>query len=84
MLTVWNEYSARIIEAAGIAPASLVPQVDIQHSHYVEPTWACLHIACTDFGLRELVANWHLLSPDAKETILGIARGEGDFSRAGV
>ena len=70
--------------AAGIALPSLISQIDIQQSHYVEPPRPCLHVACTAFGLRELVANWHLLSPDAKETILGIARGEGDFSRVGV
>jgi hypothetical protein len=72
------------VEAAGIAPGSLVPQVDTQQSHYVEPTWVCLHIACTDFGLRELVANWHRLSADARKTIVGIARSLVDLPRAGV
>jgi hypothetical protein len=71
------------MEAAGIAPASLISQVATQDSTCGDTPPRCLHIACTDFGLRELVLNWHRLSADARETIVGIARGQGDFSDAG-
>ena len=37
----------------------------------------CLH----RFRSAELVANWHRLSADARETIVRIARGQGEFSR---
>ena len=43
----------------------------------------CLHTACTDLALRELVSCWHRLTPDVRETIVRIARGQGDFSRVG-
>jgi len=39
----------------------------------------CLHIACTDLALRELVANWHRLSADVRRKITEMARGEGIF-----
>ena len=34
-----------------------------------------LHIACTDIGLREVVASWHRLSADVREKITQLARG---------
>jgi hypothetical protein len=73
----------RILEAAGIAPASPNSQILTQESSCGNPAPPCLHIACTYFGLRELVVCWHLLTPDVRETIVKIARGQGDFSLVG-
>jgi hypothetical protein len=68
---------------AGIAPASLNPQVVSPHDSCVNTPPPCLHTVCTDLALRELVASWHRLTPDVRETIVRIARGHGDFSRVG-
>jgi hypothetical protein len=71
------------MEAAGIAPASKIPQAGTQHGSYVDTPPPCLHIACTDLALREMVACWHLLSVNVRETIVRISRGQRDISRAG-
>jgi hypothetical protein len=47
------------------------------------PLPPCLHTACTDFALRELVACWQQLSAGVRERIVRIARGQGDISRVG-
>jgi hypothetical protein len=33
-----------------------------------------LHDGCTDAALRELVINWHLLTPAAREKNIDVAR----------
>ena len=71
------------MERAGIAPASRNPQVVIQHDSCVDTPSPCLHTACTDFALRELVACWQQLSAGVRERIVRIARGQGDISRVG-
>jgi hypothetical protein len=71
------------VGAAGIAPACQNAQSILQQQSCVNTTPPCLHIACTDFDLRELVASWRRLSADVKETIVRIARGEGDCSPLG-
>jgi hypothetical protein len=63
------------VEAAGIAPASRNSQAYTQHSTCGDTPLPCLHIACTDFGLRKLVACWHTLSADVREKIMALARG---------
>ena len=78
-----NRKPGQIVEAAGIAPASHIPEVLTPHSTCVDTPPPCLHTACTDLALRELVASWHRLTPDVRETIVRIARGQGDFSRVG-
>jgi hypothetical protein len=45
------------------------------------PIPPCLHIACTDFALRELVACWHRLAADVRERIIELAR-RGDPARS--
>jgi hypothetical protein len=62
------------VEAAGIAPATEIPQAVSHHITWVEEGWQWLHYVCTDAALRELVANWHCLSPSVKAAILDLAR----------
>jgi hypothetical protein len=73
----------RQMEEAGIAPASRFSQADTQNDSYVEVPTNCLHTACSDLALRELVACSHRLSPDVRETIVRIARGRRGFSHIG-
>ena len=35
----------------------------------------CLHTVCEDAGLRELVANWHRVTPSVKDAIMALLRG---------
>ena len=80
----WQKlYLLTLSRAAGIAPASRNPQVVMQHDRCVDTPPPCLHTACTDFALRELVACWQQLSADVRERIVRIARGQGDISRVG-
>jgi len=62
------------VEAAGIAPASQIPQIVSQHSTWLEQGYQSLHDVCTDAVLRELVANWHRLVPSVRAAILDLAR----------
>jgi hypothetical protein len=62
------------LEAAGIAPASQNPQTITQEDSCVDTNPPCLHLACTDLALRELVIAWRQLSAEARETIVKIAR----------
>ena len=55
------------MEAAGIAPASQIPQVVSQHDTCVEHGCQWLHYVCTEEALQELVANWHRLTPAVRE-----------------
>jgi hypothetical protein len=71
------------VEAAGIAPAAQNSEADSQDSTCVDAPPPCLHIACADFGLRELVACWHRMTVDVRERIMRIARGQEDSSRFG-
>jgi hypothetical protein len=82
-LTFRTSQLTRVMEAAGIAPASPNSQIHMQESGSGNPAPPCLHIACTDFGLRELVACWHRLSADVRESIVRIALGQGDLSAVG-
>jgi hypothetical protein len=68
---------------AGMAPASPDSQVCTQQSSCGNPPPTCLHIAYTDFALRELDACWHQLSADVRERIVRKARGQGDSSPVG-
>jgi hypothetical protein len=69
----------RVIEkevaAAGIAPASQIPQADTQHIGCIDASLRCLHTVCTDLALRALVASWHRLTPDVRERIMSVASG---------
>ena len=60
--------------AAGIAPASQIPQVVSPHDTCAERGCQWLHYVCTDAALRELVAAWHGLAPEVREKIVGLAR----------
>ncbi len=63
------------VEAAGIAPASHIPQVVSPHTTCVEHGCQWLHHVCTDAALQELVANWHRLSPSVRTAIMARLRG---------
>jgi len=63
------------VEAAGIAPEVGIPQVCTAHDSCVEHQCQWLHYVCRDAALRELVTNWHRLSPSVRTTILGLTRG---------
>jgi hypothetical protein len=71
------------VEAAGIAPASQNPQIYSQQCTCGNSPPRCLHTACTDFGLRELVACWHTLASDVREKIVMLARGNDGFAGSG-
>lgn len=60
--------------AAGIAPASQVPQVTSFHDTFIEQRCRCLHYVCADATLRELVASSHRLIPSVRSAILDLAR----------
>src|ERR1700722_13093538 len=57
------------MEAAGIAPASQIPQVVLEHDTCVEQGCAWLHYVCTEEALQQLVANWHRLTPSLRAAI---------------
>ena len=63
------------VEAAGIAPASQNSQIVSQHSDCVDTRPSCLHTACSDLALRELVAGWHMLTLAVRQRIINVARG---------
>jgi len=63
------------MEAAGIAPASQIPQLVSQHETCVEHGCQWLHDVCADAALQELVANWHRLTPSVKDAIMVLLRG---------
>jgi hypothetical protein len=69
--------------AAGIAPASLIPQVVFPDATCVEQGCQWLHYVCTEESLTELVAAWHGLAPEVRDAIVRIARGQADSSRVG-
>jgi hypothetical protein len=71
------------MEAAGIAPASRVPQVVSANDTCVEQGCQWLHYVCTEEALSELVAAWHGLAPEVRDEIVKIARGRGDSSPVG-
>ena len=62
------------MEAAGIAPASQIPQVVSQHDTCVEQGFQWLHYVCTDAALQELVANWHRLTSPVMDAIMALLR----------
>ena len=63
------------MEAAGIAPASQIPQVIWLYDTCVEQGCQWLHHACTEEALSELVAAWHGLAPEVRDEIVRIAAG---------
>ncbi len=63
------------VKAAGIAPASQIPQVVNAHNTCVEQGCQWLHYVCTDAAVRELVASWHGLAPSVKDAITALLRG---------
>jgi hypothetical protein len=64
-------------QAAGIAPASLIPQAVLQNMSCVDRGCQWLHYVCTDAGLAALVASWHRLTPVVRATIMQLVRGTG-------
>jgi len=62
------------MEAAGIAPASQIPQVVSQQDSCVEHGCQWLHYLCADAALQELVVNWHRLTPSVRTAIMDLAR----------
>ena len=63
------------MEAAGIAPASRIPQVVILHNTCVDHGCQWLQYVCNDAALRELVTNWYRLSPSVRTAIMDLVRG---------
>jgi hypothetical protein len=63
------------VEAAGIAPASPIPQVVSPQDSCVEHGRQWLHYVCTDVALQELVANWRRLTPSVKDVIIVLLWG---------
>jgi hypothetical protein len=61
------------VEAAGIAPAEPSQETQYATTTCVDSPLPCLHTVCTDAALRELVANWHLLTPSVRDRILDLA-----------
>jgi len=63
------------VEAAGIAPEVGFPQVTTLHNSCVEHGCQWLQYVCKDAALRELVTNWHRLSPSVRTAIMDLVRG---------
>jgi hypothetical protein len=63
------------VEAAGIAPGDLAPQVISQHDTCVEHGCRWLHYGCNDASLQELVATWHQLTLAVRQKIIELLRG---------
>ena len=61
-----------LVEAAGIAPASQIPQVVSLHDTCVEQGCQWLHYVCTEEALSELVAAWHGMAPEDRDAIVRI------------
>ena len=62
------------VQVAGIAPASLIPQVVLQYDTCVEQGCQWLHNVCTEEALSELVAAWHGLASEVREKIMELVR----------
>jgi len=73
-----------VIGAAGIAPASPIPQVVSRHDFCVEQGCEWLHYVCTEAALQELVAAWHGLAPEVREKIVGLARSSSVVEVIGI
>jgi hypothetical protein len=61
------------MEAAGIAPASLIPLGVLQEVTCNEHGCQWLHYGCAEEALRGHVAAWHRLAPEVREAILNLA-----------
>jgi hypothetical protein len=85
-----TRFTTQVAKAAGIAPASRIPQADTPHDSCANTTLTCLHTACTGFALRELVSSWHRVTPDVRERIVAIVRRHperslsADLDEAGI
>jgi hypothetical protein len=65
----------RTVKAAGIACASGISQVAMQHNTCAQHGCPWLHDVCTDAALQELVARWYRLTPDVRGAIMHLMRG---------
>jgi hypothetical protein len=70
-----KRFTTRQLAAAGIAPASKIPQLITAHGICVEQGCQFLHYVCTDVGLAELVPSWQRLTPDVRAAIVRFVRG---------
>ena len=69
-IVVIKSVMVRAVEAAGIAPASLLPQVVTPQDICIAGHTPCLHPVCTDLALRELIARWQALTPEVRAAIM--------------
>ena len=69
--------SSEKLEAAGIAPASLISDIVLKDDARVEHGCQSLQSVCTDAGVAVLVASCRRLTPDVRAAIVQLVRGRG-------
>jgi hypothetical protein len=62
------------VEAAGIAPASRIPQLQSLHESCVEQGCQWLRHGCADLALSELLAKWPALPAHITQAIMALVR----------